>query len=335
MNSGIAIYYEGITIYWSSIFIVLGILSGTLIGLALYGWREKYVWTYTLYLPFAIMLSLALSRFLYWACFQEQFLSLQEAFRNFDIGGFLIPGIIVSCWVIAAIFRLVRLVPSTFTILDALAPGLAFMIGIFKFSTRFSDVCRGKLMVTMPFFQRLPFAEQNIDGSGVIHYRFATFYITFLCMMVITVVLLLVFFLLKNQKSGDVFRLFLLLYALVEIIMDSTRYDAAHITIQGEMFETINKASGFMGLGQLFGAFSLIYVFVYYFIAAVKQNGWKLKQILLLLLYIAGFATAGSAEYLVQRYTSSIYQFYGMMLVGLFMAGTSCCILFFTKKIQE
>ena len=67
MNSGIAIYYEGITIYWSSIFIVLGILSGTLIGLALYGWREKYVWTYTLYLPFAIMLSLALSRFLYWA----------------------------------------------------------------------------------------------------------------------------------------------------------------------------------------------------------------------------------------------------------------------------
>lgn len=331
MNSGIAVYYEGVTIYWSSILIVLGILSGACMGLALYGWKQKYVFAYACFLPLSLITGVYFSRFLYWSCFQEQFPSLGHAMSDFQVGGFLIPGVIVSCWVLAALFRLFRLTPSTFSILDALAPGLAFMIGIFKLSAKYSDVCRGKLLVTMAEFQKLPFSEMNVDINGNVQYRFATYFITFICMIAITVVLLLTFFFFEEQKDGDIFRLFLLLYALVEIIMDSTRYDAAHITIQGEMFEGINKASGFMGLGQLFGAFSLIYVFVHYFIVAVKKRGWKLRQILLLVLYVAGYAIAGTSEYLVQRYTSTIYQFYGLMLFGLILAGTCCCILYYKK----
>lgn len=330
--NGIAIYYEGTCIYWSSIIIACGILSGFAISLALFASQNRFLIGFCFYIPNAIIGGLLLSRYLYWFCNKEQFDGMREAFTKYETGGYLIPGMIVSAIVIAALFRLVRIVPDINLILDPLAVGLAFMIGCFKFSCYFSDVCLGKVFVAIPSLQRLPFAVEAVDANGNVQYRLATYFITFIAMMIITVVLLSIWIYRNAKTDGHIFRLFLYMYALVEIIMDSTRYDAAHPTFDGEAFESLNKASGFMGLGQLFGAVSILYVFIYYMIKTVKKNGWKPRSIIAMVMYIVGFGTAGGAEYLVQRFTSMIDIFYMMMLAGLILIGISLGVLLKKSK---
>lgn len=330
--NGIAIYYEGTCIYWSSIIIAAGIIAGFTLSLALYATQNKYLIGFCFYIPNAIIGGLLLSRYLYWFCNKEQFESLSEAFKNFEKGGYLIPGMVVSAIAIAAIFRLLHIVPNINLILDPLAVGLAFMIGFFKFSCYFGDVCLGKLFVTIPILQHLPFAVETIDANGNAQYRFATYFVTFMFMMALTLALLYLWIIRNNVTNGHIFRLFLYFYGLLEIIMDSTRYDAAHPTFDGEAFEGLNKASGFMGLGQLFGAVSIIYVFVYYYRHSKQRGVAKKRKIISLVLYITGFAIAGGSEYLVQRFTSMMAGFYCLMLLGLCLMAASLSILLLKKK---
>ncbi len=325
--NGIAIYYEGTCIYWSSIIIAAGIIAGFALSLALYSTQNKYLVGFCFYIPNALIGGLLLSRYLYWFCNKEQFESLNEAFTNFETGGYLIPGIVFSSIVIGAIFRLLHIVPNINLILDPFAVGLSFMIAFFKFSCYFGDVCLGKLFVTIPSLQHLPFAVETIDANGNVQYRFATYFVTFMFMIAITIALTCLWILRNNVTNGHVFRLFLYMYGLVEIIMDSTRYDAAHPTFEGEAFEGLNKASGFMGLGQLFGAVSILYVFIYYYRHSKARGVSKKRKIVALITYIVGFAMAGSAEYLVQRFTSMMAGFYCMMAGGLIIMGISLGVL--------
>ena len=333
--SPIAIFYEGTIIYWSSIVIAAGILAGFALSLSLFVAKNKYAYTFCLFFPVALVLSIYLSRIIHWYCNTEQYDGFDSAVTNLQKGSFLVPGILISVWLVAMIMHILFLVKSRYTILDPLAPGLAFIIAVIRFSSIFSDACRGKATISNKAFQHLPFAIKMLDPSGEIQYRFATFFVSFLLMLGVTALLIWFYMHYSRKKKkaplksyGHTFRAFLVLYGAVEIVMDSTRYDASHLYFPGEALASLNKGAGFMGLSQMIGALSCLYVFIYYLVMTIKANGRSKKIILPVIMFVLGLGIGGTAEYLVQRFTSMALPCYLMQTFGVILIIISIFILF-------
>lgn len=327
----IAIYYQGTIVYWSSIIIGAAIIAGYFIGLAFYLPKNKYSFGYSLFYGIAIVLALVSSRWLHWYCYQEQYESLELAMTDFTRGGFLMPAVLVSVWLAALIASPTAKGHSRFQILDAAMPALAFITGVIKFADIYSDLCRGKLVITNPDLQRLPFAIITPEGD----YRLATFFLTAIAMAVVTVLIIIFFYVdARHEKkpplkeAGHTFRIYLVLYGMVEIVMDSTRYDAAHFSFPGEALAGLNKGMGFMGFSQLIGAICCLYVFIYYLVMTIKANKWKKLHILPIVLFVLGLAGGGTAEYLVQRYFDGYVYWYAIQITGVLLMGASVLILY-------
>lgn len=335
MNN-IAVYYDNQIVYWDSVLIVAGLITCFLVSLSLYKRRTKYGYGFCIYAPVAIALSVLLSRILSWYCNMESYGSFMEALRDFSIGGYLIPGVLIAVWIAAIIISFVPTIPGYQYILDSLAPGLAFSIAIIKFSAYYSDSMRGKIVIESKAFQGLPISVAVTDSLGETQYRFATFFISFILMLVVCGVLLWFFYADRNNmkkepvpKYGHVYRLFLVLYGMVEIVMDSTRYDAAHLYFPGEALADLNKGASFMGLSQSLGAVFCIYAFIYYLVSSIKINKWNIrKHLIAIIVFIVGFAIGGVSEYLVQRYSGMYLLYYSTMTVGVLMIGACVYILY-------
>lgn len=341
MNS-IAIYYENTIIYWNSIIIVAGIIAGFFISLAFYKGSNRLCFPLFIYFPLACICSIYLSKILHWYCHIEQYESFSSAINNLTSPGYLLPGVVIATWLCAILLTPILRNHSRFSILDPIAPGLAFIIAIIKFSDIFSETCLGKVVITNPLFHGLPFSKAILDDSGNIEYRFATFFITFILMVVITV-MLVCFYLSssKNEynenvkKQGHVFRAFIVLYSSVEIVMDSTRYDASHLYFPGESLESLNKGAGFMGISQFLGAVLMLYCFIYYLIISSKAIGKSKKHILPWILFIIGLGVAGYSEYLVQRHSSMYITWYATQSLGVISMIISIYILYRTCIIKK
>lgn len=324
--SPIAIYYDNTIICWSSIVIVAGIIIGFLISNSLYSARNKYGFAAWMYLPLATALSLFLSRAIHWYCHMEQYTSFKSAITSFNQGDYCITGVLIATWFVAFIMSLAKLIPNRFNILDSFAPGLAFTIGIIRLSALYNTGCRGKILIENPIYQRLPLASGILEADGTTRYRLATFFISFILLMIITITLLVYAQLSAHNKykapmrqDGHIYGLFLLLFSAEEIIIDSTRYDASHLFFSGEKLANLNKGASFMGLSQFAGAMVVIYLFVYYLSLSVKAGNNKIKHISLTITFLAGFILAGTAEYLVQRYGSMYIAFYSMQSLGVLL----------------
>lgn len=333
----IAIYHENTIIYWNSIIIVAGIIAGFTLGLALYKGTTKYSFQCYMYLAIATISSLYFSKIMHWYCHIEQYESFNDAITNLSGPGYLIPGMLIALWLSALFLCPILKNRSRYTILDPFAPAFAFIIAIIKFSDIFSDTCLGKVCTQNPFFQRLPFSKAVTDSSGNTEYRFATFFITFLLMLVVTVILIVIYtksisctYKTPVKKTGHTFRFFLVLYGGIEVVMDSTRYDASHLYFPGEKLAGLNKGAGFMGLSQFFGAIFLIYCFIYYFVYSVKANGKTKKHILPWILFITGLALGAGCEYLVQRFTSQYLIWYMLQSLGVIVMIVSIFLLYKT-----
>lgn len=322
----IAIYYDNIIICWSSIVIALGCIVGFLISNAFYYARNKYGYAAWIYMPAATVFSIFLARLIHWYCHMEQYDGLKSAITNYSQGDYCISGVIIATWTIAMLMSLVKLIPSRFHILDAFAPGFSFSIGIIRLSAIYNTSCRGKILLDKPLFSNLHLDSGIIEADGTIHYRLATFFISFLLMMIITIVLIV--FSIANhrtkykspqRKNGHVYGLFLLLFSAEEVFIDSTRYDASHLFFSGEKLANLNKGASFMGLSQFLSALILIYLLVFYLVKSIKAGNNKIKHIILTSIAIIGFVVAGSAEYFVQRYGSMYLGFYSMQIAGIFM----------------
>ena len=352
MMSEIAIYYDNIIICWSSIVICAGIIIGSLLGMTFFTARNKYSFAGWLYIPLSTCASLYLSRIIHWYCHMEQYDDFKTAITRFDTGDYCMLGVLISTWIVAALMSLTHVVTNKYKILDAFAPGFAFIIGIIRLSSMYNSSCRGKILVNNPALQHLPIADGIPDASGNIQFRLATYFLSFIAMLVITILVTIFSIITYKRKykkyrvinsssksdhissKGHIYRMFLLLYSGAEIVIDSTRYDASHLYFSGEKLASLNKGASFMGLSQFAGALCLIYLFVYYIVCSIKANGKSLKHFALIGVYIIGFVIAGLSEYLVQRYGSMYVTYYSTQIFGViivvattFIAYRTCILL--------
>lgn len=320
----IAIYYGNIIIYWRPVIILLGIVTGFLISLSLYhGKKDSNGYVMSLFFPVALILSLILGKIFHWYCHIEQYDGFLKALTDFSKGDFLIPGVLLAVWISSFVVAPFTTSKSRYEVLDVVAPGFTFTLAMIRLADIYTDACRGKMLVQNKAFQMLPFAVAASDSNGNVEYRFATFMISFILLLFIAVFLFV--FYVMNQKIkenkrlkpfGHTFRMFLILYGGMEVVIDSTRYDAAHIHFPGEALEGLNKGASFMGLSQFLGAIFLVYVMVYYLVIATKVNSTFKKNIIPLVLFIIGLGVGGASEYLVQRYSGMYLLWYSTQTLG-------------------
>ena len=303
----IAVYTGSLTIYWSSIIITLGIAAGLFLTLALYPMDHRHNTAVWVWFPFAVVLSVLLSRVIHWYSHIEQYPSLTASLQDLTGGGYCIQGIIIGVWLAALLVRFLRLTGSAGELLDAAAPGTALCLALIRLSSLFNTTCRSRIVITNAAYQRLPFAVALTDAAGNVEYRLATFFLEFIALLLITVILSGFYCRHRSEglwedyrNEGNVARLFVILVGVVEIIADSTRYDSA--LMHFFLIKRLNPYASFISIAQVFSAFLILFVFIRYMRISVKVNGWSWYHIFAILLFIGSLIGAGFfGEYRVQR----------------------------------
>lgn len=326
----IAIYSGSIVIYWSAAVITLGIIAGFFLSLSLYssdGGSTAAMWVL---LPLATVLSVFFARVIHWYCHLEQYAGFISAMTNFKVGSYCLPGMLLGTTLAAWLVKKLGLADSTAKLLDALAPGEALTIAMIRLSALFNSSCRSKIIVTNPALQRLPFATELASAS---EYRFATFFVQFLLMLVVTVILAVFWCRRRNlpmrggdRKSGHVQRMFLVLYGVPELLFDSTRYDSsfAHFTL----LKSLNPYAGFVSLVQVISAIAALCVLIHYSKVSIRANGLKLYQWLMWALFAVSVAGVGVSEYLVQRHGDWYLRCYAVMALSCVAMIASIVVLY-------
>ena len=303
----IAIYSGSIVIYWSAVIIMLGVAAGFFMSLSLratQGGESAALW---IFLPMAVLLSVFFSRVIHWYCHLEQYSGFIGAMTDYSVGSFCLPGMLLGIFLAAVIVGRIGLTDSVAGLLDTLAPGTALTVAFIRLSALFNSSCRSKIIVTKPALQHLPLAAPLSSASGVTEYRFATFYVQFLIMLVVCVLLLRFFYRRRELPmrdggtgEGDTARIFLLLYSAVEIVLDSTRYDSSffHFTF----LKGLNPYAGFISLIQLIAAISILCVLIHYSKRSVRAGSLRAYHWVIWAVFVLCLAGIGVSEYMVQRH---------------------------------
>jgi len=316
MNN-IAVFVGTTSIYWSSIIIALGVAACFALTFALYtshGGRASAVWVL---LPFAVILSVLLSRMLHWYCHAEQYAGFWAAVTVYSIGDYCFPGVIVGTLLAALLVKLLGFTKNLAKLFDCLAPGAALLVAFIRLSSLFNYSCRSKIAVNNPLLQRLPIAATIPTSSGALEYRFATFFVQFLLMLVVFLMLMRFFFkrrkiAMKNgyPKDGNVAMMFMILFGTVEMVLDSTRYDSSFLPF-----------NNFISIVQIVGAVCVLTALIFYSVRSVKSNGLRPYHWCIWGAYVLCLAAIGVSEYLVQRYGSwYLYCYSAMSVCGIIIA---------------
>ena len=303
----IAVFTGSLTIYWSAVVICLGIAAGLCLTLALYPMDHRHNTAVWVFFPIATVLGIFLSRTIHWYSHIEQYDSFLKAVTDYTTGGYVLQGAILGVLLAAGLVRLFRLTPTVGELLDAAAPGLCLSMALIRLSSLFNTTCRARIVITNPVFQRLPFAVSWTDAAGNVEFRLATFFLEFLALMIVAVVLCVVFFRHRSEplwegvpNHGNIFRLFLILTGIIEIIVDSTRYDSA--LFHFFLIKKLNPYASFVPIAMVFSAVMILLVFIHYMRISVRVNGWSWYHILGILLFIWSLVGIGFfGEYRVQR----------------------------------
>ena len=319
--SQIAISIGETAIYWNSIIIVLGILACFAMSMSLYtatGGKGASICVMT---ALAVLLSLFLSRFLHWYCHEDQYTGLMNCLTDFSIGSFCMPGVIFGVLLAAKLTQLIRCADSSARLLDAAAPGLALCIALIRLSALFNSSCRSKIVVTNPLLQGLPVSSAVTDSSGSVQYLFATFFFQFILCLVLAAALLSFYINHRRRRikggesrDGHVINMFLLFYGCIEIVMDSTRYDASFIHFR--LLTFLNKFTGFISFFQIVAAIFIVYLMVKYSKISIRADALHWYHWALWVLCLGGMAAIGVCEYLVQRHGDWFIKCYSIMTLG-------------------
>ena len=313
MNN-IAITIGSMSIYWSAVIIALGVLACFALTCALYLSHGGKIDAMFLLLTAGIILSVIFSRFMHWYCHEEQYAGLKAALTDYSIGGYCLPGVLLGTLLAALLCGLLGFTGNVRRLLDCIAPGAALGIALIRLSALFNSSCRSKIVITNPAFQRLPLGSAITSGSEV-EYRFATFFVQFLLMLVLCVCLLHFFYKHRRRRmkadmprDGHVALMFLSWYSAIEVIMDSTRYDSSFV-----------HSNGFVSLVQIIGGVCILFVLVVYSVRSVKANGLRAYHWAMWVGWLLSFGCVGVAEYLVQRHGNWYLSCYFLMAIGCFM----------------
>ena len=293
----IAIYSGSIVIYWSSIIICVGLLASLFMSLALHGTNNERASGMLLFVPLAVLISVPLCRAVHWYCHIEQYSGFAAAMTDYTTGSYVLSAALLGVFLAAIIVKALKLTSSAAKLLDAFAPGAALAVAFIRLSSLFNNSCRSKIIFQTPALQQLPLASGITTSAGSVEYRFATFFMHFMLMLVICYMLLSFFARRRNslkkhgRPEGDTARMFLLFYSASEVVMDSTRYDSSFL-----------QSNGFVSIVQIAAGLCIFGLLVYYSVHSIKANGMRFYHWLGWLGFVAALGGTGYAEYLVQRH---------------------------------
>ena len=309
---------KGYPIYASAAVITLGYLLAALITLILYRSRHRSGAAVMALASLGFVFGVVFSRVLHWYFNTETYASFLGAMTDYSVGTFCLPGALLGIWLAAWLSKKLGLTPTVGELLDAAAPGVALLIALIRLSALFNTTCRSRILVKTPWLQRLPFASPMTDTAGNVTYRMATFFLEFILMLIVMVIVLRFF----NEKSGrrmkrgcprtgNAARLFVLLYAAVEIVMDSTRYDSPLMHFR--LLSSLNQYSAFISLAQIFAAVTALGILIHFSRCSIRANGFRWYHPLCWLGFGASLFGIGKlGEYNVQRYAAYL-KCYGIM----------------------
>jgi len=313
MMNPIAVLTGSFSIYWSTVVIMLGILSCFALTYSLFTSRRgKGVTVWALFL-FSMVFSIIISRAIHWYCHFEQYSSLWSALTDYSVGSYCLPGAFIGVILAVLLIRLLGLTNKPGRLLDCLAPGAVLAIAFIRLSALFNYSCRGKIVVNTPFLQRLPLASKIATGE----YRFATFFVEFIVLLILFAWLLGFFF--KRRRSsmkgdaprdGNVALMFLLWYSTIEFVFDSSRYDSSFL-----------RSNGFVSIVQIICAVSILLVLIIYSVRSIKANGLGARHFVIWIGWLAALGVVGYTEYLVQRHGNWYIRCYSAMSIACFALG--------------
>lgn len=303
--SPVAFCFGRLIVYWDSVLIALAVPACFLAIAGFYATCRGNRTALFVLTPLGTLLSLVVSRLMYWSCHQEQFLSLFASFAPGSGGGYCLSGVLIGFLLAVLVLRLLRLATDTALLLDCSAPGLALGLSILRLSSLFNDSCRGKVVLKDPRFFSLPFGA--VSPGGAAEYRFASFFVgalLFLLLFFLTSALLL-----RPERrrspaarQGDIFLVFLLLYAAIEMVVDSTRYDATFFTF-----------NAFISVAQILSAVAILLVLLVFSVRSVRRVGLRAAHWLCWSCWLLGLSGVGVCEFLVQRQGNRQLLFYSLM----------------------
>lgn len=335
--NGIAIYSGTTTIYWSGIIIALGLAACFALSYSLYTsyvGSGRALWVF---FPLAVIFSVPLCRLIHWYCHAEQYAGFFAALTDYSAGGYCLPGALVGALIAAILTGKLGFANNVPRMLDAVAPGAALAVAFIRLSAVFNSSCRAKITVTTPALQHLPLASP-IYINGAPDYRFATFFVEFLVMVVISIVLMKFYFArrslpMRGEESSDghTARMFLVLFSAAEFILDSTRYDSSFMHF-----------NGFVSIVQIVAAVCLLLILIHYSRVSIRVNGRRLLHWGLWVGFFLSVVCAGMSEYYVQRHGDWYIGCYLCMLLGLaalvaceYAMYLSCCKKTHWKSLED
>ena len=340
--SGIAVYFGALQIRWSSLHLFLGMIAAFSLTLALYRPKNRSTAAVWAFFPLACLYGFLLGRSLHYYFNAESYDSFASAMTDLSTGSYMLPAVLIGIGLAAVTVSALGLVSSGSRLLDFAAPGIYLFLAFVRLSALYNDSCRSKIIITAGLLQRLPFAVSATDNAGNVTWRLATFFIEFILLLIFTIVLLVFFFRDRTapmkapcSKNGNVFRLALVAYGALEIIMDSTRNDSPLMHFR--LLSKLNQWSAFISFAQLFAAVSAICVIVFYSRMSIQANGFSWKHPVLWLAFLGSlFGIGYLGEYRVQRYGTQKYlECYGLMALSCILLFVSVCLMYRTCREQE
>lgn len=323
MMENASIIYGGYIVPWTLTIMILAILSWFFLSYAIYtanGGRRTAMWVF--FLP-AVFFSVLFSRMIYWYCHSEQYDGLASALTDMSVDGFAMLGVIPGVVLAAALVSALKLAKSFLGMLDGLSTGAGVGMGILYLTALFNAGCRGKVVVSNPEYQHLPFSSPITAAGGVTEYRFATFFFSFIVMFFISGICMEYYFNRKDHK-GATSMLFLISFCSAEFVLDSTRYDAGFF-----------RFNGFVSVLQIFAGITFILICLICGILAVKRNGFKWYYLLLWILMLAAEGVTGYLEYLVQRHGDMYVEIYTGMIISSLLTGIFAYLCYRSARKKE
>ncbi len=300
----IAIIIDNRQIHWDVIIIALTIPAWFFRAHSLNaggGGKRLATW---FWLPLAVVFGMFSSRMLYWYTHIEQYASLSEALADRSSTAFSMLGILPGIVLAAVTVRLMQLCKNLPALLDALAPATAMGMGLLYLTDLFNYNCRGKFLVESASLHHLPFASAVPGAGGDPEYRFATFFVSFLVLILISH-LCTNFYYDRKREYGSTACMFLLLFSASEFILDSTRYDPEYFPF-----------NGFVSILQIFSGVCILLLGIGWSIRALKKRGFHWYFVLLWLGLVVSMSATGILEYLVQRYSDQHTKIYTFMALS-------------------
>ena len=325
----VAFIYGETFIYWSSIILTLAVISAVATFAGLYLWKSKNGMALSLTLPVALLLSILISRWIHWYCLTDSYVSMEAAMTDYTWGGYALMGAFVGCLLTAGLMRLTRISTNLPQMLDCmcLAGGVGIAVG--RLASFYNAADRG-LVVAEEY--GLPFAYPVTDAvSGIAENRLATFMLqsisTGAIVALIVLYLLICLLFRKKVRDGDAALLFILLYSVCQILLDSTRYDSLFM-----------RSNGFVSIVQILGLVGLLTAIIIFSVRMVKARGFKWYAVVFWVMLLGLMGGAGYMEYYVQRHgdqATFAYRNMGICLVGIVLISLLIRLLAVTAERKQ